>query len=265
SRVGSGFGKLAVFAIATPLDELLQQENAALKRTIMLAALVILFSVPLTWWISQRIAGNLRVLTDQAAAIRRFDFSDAPAPRSRISEIFDLGRAMADMRGTIRKFLDITTALASERNYERLLQRVLKEAHDAAGGSGGVVYLLDDEGRTLKPAAQAWGDGSRVVPLTDLPMEDTANPVVAATRQTAAAIHVLPEKRLVTVPLLNRAGDAVGVLCVFLEFGAESPSRERLALVEAFAGAGAAAIDNQRLLLIQKALLESLISLVASA
>jgi HD-GYP domain-containing protein (c-di-GMP phosphodiesterase class II) len=70
---------------------------------------------------------------------------------------------------------------------------------------------------------------------------------------------------LLTVPLLNRAGEAVGVLCVFLEGDAEEPSPERLALVEAFAGAGAAAIDNQRLLLIQKALLESLISLVASA
>ena len=282
TRASTGGDRLDWFAIATPLDELLQEENAALRRTIMLAALVILVSVPLTWWIAQRIAGNLRALTDQAAAIRRFDFSEAPAPRTRISEIFDLGRAMADMRGTIRKFLDITTALASERNYERLLQRVLKEAHDAAGGKGGVVYLLDDEGRTLKPAAQAWGDGPGAGSLADLSMEDAGNPVAGATRQTAAAMHDLSGRRpagmefvdahfgaapvtLLTVPLLNRAGEAVGVLCVFLESGAEEPSLERLALVEAFAGAGAAAIDNQRLLLIQKALLESLISLVASA
>ncbi|HTQ75090.1 MAG TPA: GAF domain-containing protein, partial [Burkholderiales bacterium] len=265
ARVSPGADERVSFAIATPLDELLRAEHAALRRTILLAVLVILVSVPLTWWVSQRIAGNLRALTDQAAAIRRFDFSPQPAPRTRIAEIFELGRTMSDMRGTIRKFLDITTALASERNYERLLQRVLKEAHDAAGGVGGVIYLLDDDGSALKPAAQAWGDGSRAGPLADLPIHDAANPVVAATRQTAAAIHVLPEKRLVTVPLLNRAGEPVGVLCVFLDAGAEEPSSERLALVEAFAGAGAAAIDNQRLLLMQKALLESLIGLVASA
>jgi HD-GYP domain-containing protein (c-di-GMP phosphodiesterase class II) len=281
TRASADGDSLDWFVIATPLDELLREENAALRRTIMLAALVILACVPLTWWISQRIAGNLRALADQAAAIRRFDFSEAPAPRTRIIEIFDLGHAMAGMRGTIRKFLDITTALASERNYERLLKRVLKEAHDAAGGRGGVVYLLDDEGRALKPSAQAWGNGPGA-PLADLSLGDAANPVVGATRQAAASIHVLPAKRpgglgfldahfgaapvtLVTVPLLNRAGETVGVLCVFLETGAEEPSRERLALVEAFAGAGAAAIDNQRLLIIQKALLESLISLVASA
>ena len=282
SRVSTAADTVASFAIATPLDELLREEHAALRRTIMLAALVILVSVPLTWWISKRIASNLRALTDQAAAIRRFDFSPAPAPRTRIREIFDLGRAMSDMRGTIRKFLDITTALASERNYEHLLQRVLKDVDDAAGGRGGVVYLLDDEGRVLKPEAQAWASGAAASALADLSMESAANPVVAATRRTSPTVHVLPAKRpdslgfvdthcgegsvtLLAVPLLNRAGEAVGVLCVFLGSGAEEPSRERLALVEAFAGAAAAAIDNQRLLLKQKALLESLISLVASA
>ena len=282
SQVSPAADNLASFVIATPLDELLREANAVLRRTIMLAALVILACVPLTWWIAQRTARNLRALADQAAAIRRFDFSEAPAPRTRITEVFDLGRAMGDMRGTIRKFLDITRALASERNYERLLQRVLKEAHDAAGGRGAVIYLLDDEGRALKPAAQAWGDGPGVGSLADLPVKDAGNPVVGATRQTAAALNVLAARRpdgmgfldghfgaapvaLLTVPLLNRAGEAVGVLCVFLDGGAEKPSLERLALVEAFAGAGAAAIDNQRLLVIQKALLESLISLVASA
>lgn len=280
SRVSAGTA--ASFAIATPLDELLQAEYAALRRTIALAFLVILVSVPLTWWISHRIAGNLRALTDQAAAIRRFDFSPAPAPRTRIAEIFELGRAMSDMRGTIRKFLDITTALASERNYERLLQRVLREAHDAAGGTGGVVYLLDDDGRTLKPAAQAWRSGVGPDTPADLPIGSSESPVAAAIRQTSAALHTLPGTRpggmrfldthfgpvpvrMLTVPLLNRAGEAVGVLCAFLENGAEEPSHERLALVEAFAGAAAAAIDNQRLLLKQKALLESLIGLVASA
>jgi HD-GYP domain-containing protein (c-di-GMP phosphodiesterase class II) len=284
SQVSPAADNLASFAIATPLDELLREANAVLRRTIMLAALVILVSVPLTWWIAQRTARNLRALADQAAAIRRFDFSEAPAPRTRITEVFDLGRAMGDMRGTIRKFLDITTALAAERNYERLLQRVLKEANDAAGGKGAVIYLLDDEGRALKAAAQAWGNGrsSGTEGLEDLPVGDKASPVASAVRETATALLVVPGKRpggmgfldghfgpapvtLLTVPLLNRAGEAVGVLCVFLDRGAEDPSPERLALVEAFAGAGAAAIDNQRLLLIQKALLESLISLVASA
>src|SRR6185436_15567317 len=70
---------------------------------------------------------------------------------------------------------------------------------------------------------------------------------------------------LVTVPLLNRTGDAIGVLCLYVRGDVEPPSPERLALVEAFVGAGAIAIDNQRLLAAQKSLLDSLIQLIAGA
>jgi HD-GYP domain-containing protein (c-di-GMP phosphodiesterase class II) len=278
-----GGDRVVSFAIAAPLDELMQKADAALRRTALLALAVIFVCVPVTWWIAQRIAGNLRDLTDQAAAIRRFDFSDQSLPRTRINEIFGLGRAMGDMRRTIHRFLDITTALAAERNFDRLLQRVLNEAHESAGGDGGAIYLLDDDGRFLKPAAQAWNDGGHASPV-DLSMSDRSNPIVQSVmrHETAAGTHVIAPARpagleyidrafgpspvtLVTVPLLNRAGEAVGVLCSFFGTKTEIPSTERLALVQAFAGAGAAAIDNQRLLIAQKALLESFIGLIASA
>jgi HD-GYP domain-containing protein (c-di-GMP phosphodiesterase class II) len=255
-----------------------------LRRTLFLSLAIIALCVALTWWIAGRIAANLRALTDQAEAIRRFDFGDLPLPRTRINEVFGLGRAMADMRGTICKFLDITTALSAERNFERLVQRVLKEAHDAAGGSGGVVYLLDDEGRMLKPAAQTWEAGNEgIATVPEVPLDDELNAIGSAARHTSgAAIHVLQQTQrdgmqfldvrfpaaavtMVTVPLLGRAGEMVGMLCIFLPALAKEPSRERLALVEAFAGAAAVAIDNQRLVVMQKALLESLIGLVASA
>ena len=282
SKVSMGGNKSASFVIASPLDELLIGANMALERTLFVAIAIILLCVPLTWWTSQRIARNLRALTTQAAAIRRFDFSDAPLPGTRVNEVADLGRAMGDMRATIRKFLDITTALASERNFSRLLDRVLTEADNAAGGKGAIIYLLDDEGQMLKPAAQAWHTGAGDASLADLPLDDEVNPVGRAARQTTTAVRVVPPTRLaamgfpdahfgreaamlITVPLLSRTGDTVGVLCIFLDRQAEKPSPERMALVEAFAGAGAAAIDNQRLLLMHKALLESVITLVAGA
>jgi HD-GYP domain-containing protein (c-di-GMP phosphodiesterase class II) len=283
STVVVGGDRTMTFVMAAPLDELMVQANQALQRSALLALAVIAACVIVTWWIARRIAGNLRDLTDQAAAIRRFDFSEQPLPRTRINEIFGLGRAMRDMRRTIHRFLDITTALAGERNFDKLLQRVLNEAHESAGGDGGVLYLLDDDGRLLKPAAQAWVDG-RSVPLTDLSMADSLNPVVHAARHPSAKaeVYALSPSRpsglefvdgafgtqpvtLIVVPLLNRAGEVVGTLCGFFGPGSQIPSPERLALVQAFAGAGAAAIDNQRLLMAQKALLESFIGLIASA
>jgi len=67
------------------------------------------------------------------------------------------------------------------------------------------------------------------------------------------------------VPLRTRNGGAIGVLCIVLPREIDLPSPERLALVEAFTGAGAVSIDNQRLLLAQKTLLNAFIGLIAGA
>ena len=269
-------------AVAVPRDELLTKANLLLERGGLLTLLVILAAVPLTWLISRRIAGNLQALTDQAAAIRRFDFSKPFDMRTRIDEIHGLGRAMTQMRETIQKFLEITTALSGERNFDVLLQRVLKEALDAAGGSGAVVYLSDEDNRSLLPAAQHWATGADVL-LTPLAQDAETNPVSHALHDGAAScMHTIATQRpeglayldqaygnatvpLMTVLLHNRTGQNFGVLCIYFNEHVRMLSPERIALVEAFAGAGASAIDNQRLLLAQKALLESFIGLVARA
>lgn len=268
--------------VAVPRDELLTKANALLARGVWITLLIIFFAVPLTWVISRRIAGNLRALTDEAAAIRRFDFTTSLDVKTRINEIHGLGKAMTQMKETLRKFLDISTALSGERNFDRLLARVMKEALDAAGGQGAVVYLIDEDGGKLVPSAQHWIDGDSL-DLSELLATGKDNPISETLRMAhSSRLHSVSPQRpsgltfldrpfgaapvsLMTVPLPNRAGEILGVLSVFFRDGAVLPSRERIALVEAFAGAGAAAIDNQRLLLSQKALLESFISLVARA
>jgi HD-GYP domain-containing protein (c-di-GMP phosphodiesterase class II) len=272
-------------ALATPSDELLVAARAALERNLWLALALMLLTAPFTWWMARRIAANLNALTGQAAAIRRFNF-EAPVPlRSRIIEINELGLAMGQMRETVCKFVDITTALAAERKFDRLLRRALDEAREAAGADGGVIYLLDENGQTLRPADQSWGDVIAPGPenLPGLPMLSDANPVSLGARTTSAPrTDVLAPTRppglefltdrfgpapvvLVTVPLLDRGGAVIGVLCVFLQGSAARPSPERLALVQAFAGAAAVAIDNQRLLAAQKTLFNALIGLIAGA
>ena len=280
ARIGHG----DFLASAVPLDELLAEARSHLVHSLWLTLLIVALAAPLTWWTSHRIAANLDALTAFAAAIRQFRFDARLRVRTRIIEIDELGSAMRQMRDTIRQFLDISTALSAERKFDRLLQRVLQEAHDAAGGIGGIVYLLEEDGRTLKAAAQAWDDGDPVgldaIPAVDT--DDAAHPVAEAVRVatpvlarslergTSRGFGHLEERfgratGLVTVSLRGRAGDAVGVLCIFLPGDAALPSPERLALVEAFAGASAVAIDNQRLLEAQKALRDAFIGLLAGA
>jgi HD-GYP domain-containing protein (c-di-GMP phosphodiesterase class II) len=281
ARIGPGDS----LASAVPLDELLTEARANLQRSLWLSLLIVALAAPLTWWVAHRIAANLDALTAFAAAIRQFRFDARLKVRTRIIEIAELGSAMRQMRDTIRNFLDITMALSAERKFDRLLQRVLEETRDAAGGSGGVIYLLEEDGKVLKPAAQVWdaGDSAALDTIVAVPADDGSHPVTEAARPTATTLArtLAPGTTrgleyldarfgrsavgLVTLPLRSRAGEAIGVLCVFLRDDAALPSPERLALVEAFAGAGAVAIDNQRLLLAQKALLDAFIGLTAGA
>jgi len=283
ASIGAESGEPYQLVVAAPLDELLSESRRLLIRNLVIAILIVAATVPVSFWVARRIAANLNALTTQAAAIRRFDFSDYPLPQTRINEIFGLGRAMREMRTTISKFLELTTALAGERKFDVLLHRVLKEASDAAGAKNGIVYLLENDGMTLKPAVQVWEAGTSDELPPSLSLADAAHTVAISVKQAGiSAVDVLPAVRpagmeylnthfgttpvmLVTEQLRNRAGATVGVMCLFLPGNIRKPSQERLALVEAFAGAGAVAIDNQRLLLAQKVLLESFIGLVAGA
>jgi HD-GYP domain-containing protein (c-di-GMP phosphodiesterase class II) len=276
-------------AVAVPLDELLIEVRAQLRRNLLIAMGIVLFTIFTTWLMSLRIVGNLRALSGQVAAIRRFNFSDVAPVRTNISEIFDLSQAMQQMKSTIGRFLDIAQTLSAERDVNRLLQRVLTESHEAAGGEGGVIYLLDDGGMTLRPAAQRWRNAETQLVPPEIAMQETDHPIVRALgtvvtvgETSAPAMHTLgvprpealaflntyfgpDEANMLTLPLKNRSGVPMGLLCLFYRGDAEQPSTDRLALAEAFLGTGALAIDNQRLLQAQKGLLDSFIALLARA
>lgn len=272
-------------ALATPVDELMAEVAATQRFLLLLILLAIILSLPVVWLVAKRIANQLDSLTEQAAAIRRFDFRTEIAPRTSIREIFGLGRAIKQMKETIQKFLEVSTALAAERNFATLLGRVLHEVRSAAGSDGGVIYLVDEKTGELQCAAQRWADEATdpSLPCPALPLTASDHPVaVAAGHPEQPSRFRLGAPRppgleyldaryagqaveMIALPLLGRTGNMVGVLCNFLAPGQATPSPERMALVQAFAGAAAVSIDQQRLLQSQKTLLNAVIGLIAGA
>ncbi len=279
----SGSGHLAV---AVPLDELLLDVRAQLFRNLLITLVIVTLTVLATWLTSRRIVGNLRALFDQVSLIRQFNFSGPAATPSHITEISQLGQAMERMKSTIGRFIDVAHVLSAERDVGRLLQCVMAETHEAAGGEGSIIYLLDDDGKTLRPAAQHWQSQSQSNATLNPPviaMHETAHPVVRAYYDTAvpvpqtlgaprdASLIFLDEHfaqspvMLLVLPLNNRAGAVIGMVCVFYRHDARAPGAERVALTRTFLGAASLAIDNQRLLQAQKQLLDSFIALLARA
>jgi HD-GYP domain-containing protein (c-di-GMP phosphodiesterase class II) len=228
--------------MAAPEDELVVEAARIRRESLLVTALLILAVAPVAWLASRLLSTPLRKLAGEARAIREFDFSPASPTRSIVREIDHLADAMDSMKETVRDFLGLSADLAAEHRFEALLEKVCREAMQAVDADGGILYLLDEDDVTLRPAA--------------------AHPAGAAQRDTGGL-------KATAVPLKNPQGHAVGELRLLHRADrpdlAAKTSTERLAFVTALAGVAAAAIDNQRLVKAQKDLLDAFIKLVAGA
>jgi hypothetical protein len=222
------------------------------------------------------VAEPLQRLALQARAIRRFEFLEETPLRSRISEVAALDEAVASMRRSIRRFVEMTGALAEENDFERLQQTLLRHALPAVDARLGVLYL-EEQGRLLPRCALRQDQQ----PLTDALPELQACASVELVQQAldadwtlGGALHEADLQQLglaqtglqlggaIVVPLHNRKRERIGALLLLCE-AEPLPSRVRFA--EAVAASAATAIETRELIRAQKQLFEAFIQLIAGA
>jgi HD-GYP domain-containing protein (c-di-GMP phosphodiesterase class II) len=280
---------------AAPRDEVIGAA-LALRRDGLLATVgVALLLLPLAWWWTRRTARKLRALTDATRRMADFRFDGAVGAGSRIAEVDELARAMTRLALTIERFMQLARALASERDFDRLCDRVLRETMLAAGMQGGRLYLKDGEGGKLVPIAERWDvaesrqatpdelhpdtvvltrDGQRAPAIAvlerrtttaTLPLSDMSlDPALVRAARALDAAHVLQ----ICLPLASHEGEPTGVLELFLaqpQGAGAAQAADQIAFAEALSGTAAITLENQQLLAGQKALMESFIQLVAQA
>lgn len=272
-------GAEALYLItAIPDSELMTAANRLLHNSLLAIVLVILLAIPATWGLARGISGPLRKLAGEVDAIRHFDFSQPINVPSLVREIDELATTMDGMKRTIRRFLDISAAVADENNFDRLLPKLLTETLSAAGADAGLLYLADRD--VLSPAATLFADG------TALPAGRAAIAVAAAGPLLGAALVAgkarsgalapadidalgLDAARLasrashaIAVPLLNRQDNLVGAM---LLLGGSEADTVRLSFVAALSGSAAVSLETKELIHAQKALFEAMIKLIAGA
>ncbi|QPF72822.1 HD domain-containing protein [Roseateles sp. DAIF2] len=277
-------------AIAAPRDELQADALRARSVSLLIASGIVLLTLPLVHWAAQLVAQPLKRLAAEAEAISRFEFEGPEPARSHIREVDMLALAMGRMRESLRRFLQISEALAAEHRVEPLLQRLLGETVSVVQASSGAIHLVSDDGQRLVPAA-ALIDGVVSDPglLSTWALDERGSPsvTVRALRENRLvdvelrweeASHLsaygglfrrleASRLRMLALPLRNQRDELVGTLSfTFVDEQGSGPlPAARAAFIQALAGPAAVAIDNQLLLRTQKALLESLIQLVAGA
>ena len=270
-------GAGALFLItAIPDEELMSAAYRLIRHSLMATILVILLAIPVTWLLARNISGPLRQLAGEAEAIRRFEFSRPIKVSSLVLEVNDLTVIMDSMKRTIRRFLEVTHAIADEKDFDRLLPRLLSETMAAAEAEAGVLYLADNA--HLRPAAALRSDGSALtagdasVAVADCgPLLASALASRSALGSRLSAVDIaalrLPvgdeaTDHAVAVPLVNRSGVLLGVM---LLIRAEPCDPAQISFIEALSGSSAVSLESKELIHAQKVLFESFIQLIASA
>jgi len=241
--------------------------QAKAVQHLLISALAMLLMLPSVWWLARRTARPLIALTQEAEAIRRFDFNDRPLKASRIKEIADLTSAMVRMKHTIGNFRAIGQALHGEHHFPLLLTRILQESSHLVKAQGVLLYLAQPVGQTTGRGLWQGQELAQLPPLpTALPAEGLVAQDETRWQQQFAELGPYPGTVwLVTESLTNRRGEPIATLLLLLPQATEQEQQAKLGLIRALCGSIAAALDSQRLLEEQKQLLESLIRLVANA
>jgi len=289
--IGDGNSGLYL-GFAAPYSELMAESIHIRNLSIGISLLLLLLMLPAVFLAARSVSKPLRGLTEVAAAIERFEF-DGPDPApSRITEVDRLARSMRQMKHTLKRFLDISSALSSEGNFNKLLHVILRETISVTGAIGGSLALVSADGKRLEVQARQLGGQEQEVALggnfsltTDDPMTQEVQAVLQSQLQSnrfdrndpayvqnyGYLFDALDQDLLhrIALPLRNRAQEVIGVLTLSLpapaDAQAEPLSATLLAFIKALSGTAAVAIDNQKLLLDQKRLFESLIQLVAGS
>jgi HD-GYP domain-containing protein (c-di-GMP phosphodiesterase class II) len=291
-------GLFAAWQISTLMSLPQEQKELGFDRImwmlIIVSALLLLMSIFAVWELARRLSKPLRSLADEAQSIRDFDFSSGVTVNTGIEEVDELSIIMNEMKVTIRRFLEIGSALTAERDLHSLLNRILREMVDVSRAIGGVIYLLEEDGSALRfETGRTSGDQTfdsldedyairvpleiRNSIISDAAMrrkiEDRrvrTDEIKSVDRAIAQKLNVMGQHvELIAVPLLSPRGEALGVVLLVSEADGkkenETASGHLLSLIKAIAGSAAIALENQQLLMAQKNLMDSLIKLVASA
>src|SRR5260221_5236197 len=204
-----------------------------------------------------------------------------------------------------KQIIDLGIALSSERNHDRLLERILLGAKDIANADGGTIYLRTEDDRlafaiirndTLGIAMG--GTTGKTIPFPPLRMyrEEDSQPnhsnVSTYVALTGSVINIVDaydtanfdfsgtkafdqktgyrSKSFLTAPLKNHKGDVIGVIQLINARVRNTADvipldPQVVPLIESLASQAAVALDNQQLIAAQKNLFDSFMTMMAAA
>jgi len=248
-------GEVHQLLVTAPSDDLLGDLRHKRRNLGLLIALVVLALLPVGWWVGATIGKSLDRLTLKAARMVGFDFHEESEKDSWVLEVNRLSSALSDTSLTIETFLDLSHTMATERDVEDMLSKVLDQLVHATRCSGGVVYLWDAKQQLMVEVARQ----GQVVGFGHSSFAYASPEQGSRTEARAAAESVFQQE------LRGRTGRLEGLLAVQHAADERHAAPAFAEFVRKLSGSLAVAIETRQLLASQKALLDAIIKLMAGA
>lgn len=242
--------------IAIPSDELLAEAWRNLIRQVILAAAIMGAMIVGGWRLGGRLVEPLHKLTVQVDSLAEFDFETPIGVATRVQEVRALGGVLANMAKTISGFQNLSFAMNKEKNLERMLRAVLQQLLNIVQLETGAIYLYNEQDRVLKICVSQGGKAVATIPSS----------AQAADEDLIKEIQSKTGFNDILTVLRNREQVLVGVLSIRCDdSNACLMNNALIRFVNRIAGSAAVAIETRQLIQSQKALLDSIIKLVADA
>jgi HD-GYP domain-containing protein (c-di-GMP phosphodiesterase class II) len=284
ARVVARAGDIDLYALMlSPVDELLAEAIVIRWQLLLIALVILLIFIPVIWFTAKKISTPLHLLSKEAKAISRFDFSETRRQPSFIKEVVELDTAMESMKSTINKFINLINSLAGEQDLDALLKSITRETMLISKSDAALIYLLDEQDDRLKADFLCDGVHNHVVTesLSDLTLDDADHLLKDKDGYSSRILHLdkhehskltpllqLLEKEKLTaivLPLQNRNEEIIGLLCLLYQHSESLARLSNIEFVEALSGFAAVTLESRQLFSMQEALLHAFIKLIAGA
>ncbi|RDH81105.1 MAG: hypothetical protein DIZ80_13380 [endosymbiont of Galathealinum brachiosum] len=284
-RVGALGGDDLYLLSMTPVRELLKDAVEIGLMSIYLLFVIILFALPVVWYISKRMSISMHQLGVDAKQIMNFDFSDSNSPKSKIEEVDDLAKAQGLMKSSLGQFMSLINSLVIEKDFESLLDKITVETLYASKAMAVATYLIDEEEITLRVDSLKTGMGvnldSKKLPVFSLESNEKISDLFISQEckyfqqnsnddqcwvEFASQLNE-PVINVILLPLRNRQAEFMGMIALIYPHSDEAAetNQQSLSFIQAFSGFAAVSLESKQLLKMQEELLDAFIKLIAGA
>lgn len=275
------YGQQFHLFMAAKADDLFDNGHLIKQQTIYTSLLILLFILPIIYFISMYISKPIKRATRKAKDIESFKFDEENTlPHSYIREIEELNQAQISTQSTISQFISLTNNIANKESLDDVLSLVCRDTAKAVQASGILLYLYDSENEMLVPK-YVWYQGldEHQVTARSLHVSEAKKVMkevfVAKKIATFEAEEIeqldIPwdsnrHGKVVCIPLMDRSGSVIGSFGLLIE-GENALERYRSYedYLNTLLGFTSVTIESHEMMDAQKSLLDSFIQVFASS